>query len=286
MQSIHCQFWPEAAAELLLRPRYHGWPKPRDIRSIVNFGCHLVPVGHPQSALKFMEWRFSFSIAERILVWSFNHIQIQCYAVMKIILKEFIKERCSQQNQVVCSYFIKTFLLWEYETTDLNFWRQDNFRDCIICLLQKFSECLHNGELKHYFIPGFNLLSVKLTREAQTELLRLFDIILQHDISIFKECNTLRNVWSNLLSVDESQMRIIHSAQRRNFLMNDEILVEMIGICDVGNWAQEQTLYHVLKASQVFIGPMGEDIIQFLNSIATSFDRYISLIQTEIYGVE
>ena len=74
---------------------------------------NLVPVGHPHSDMQEMEWRISFSLAERALVWSFNHAQMQCYAIMKIILKEFIKVRCRPQNQVLCSYFIKTFFVLE-----------------------------------------------------------------------------------------------------------------------------------------------------------------------------
>ena len=93
--SIHCEFWPIIASEWTQRPRHFSWPTSHDISSIINFGCHLVPVGHPHSDTKLMEWRISFSVAERTLVWSFNHVQMQCYAVMKIILKEFIKVRCS-----------------------------------------------------------------------------------------------------------------------------------------------------------------------------------------------
>ena len=110
VRCIRCTFWPNAALEWKQRPRHFGWPTSNDILSIVDFGCHLVAVGHPHSQKKSMEWRISFSIAERRLVWSFNHIQMQCYAVMKILLKEFIKVRCDPENQVLCSYFIKTFL--------------------------------------------------------------------------------------------------------------------------------------------------------------------------------
>ena len=275
--SIHCQFWPDGAEEWLLRPRHYGWPLPNDISSVVNFGCHLVPVGHPHSAFKLIEWRFSFSIAERILVWSFNHVQMQCYAVMKIILKEFIKKRCSSQNQVLCSYFIKTFLFWKYETTDLNFWCQENFRECIIYLLIEFSKSLHSGVLKHYFIQDFNLLSVKLIREAQSELLILLDIIIQHDISIFKECNTLRYVWSKLLSANENQMNIICNEQRGNFLMNDETLVDIIRLCSIFNWSQERFLYHVITGILV---PWDEDVIQCLTAVAKSLDRFINTVKT------
>ena len=85
--SILCKFWPTSAAEWKDRPRHYGWPTQRDREYIEQFGCHLVPVGHPLSSAKSLEWRLSFSIAERTLVWSFNHTQLQCYAILKLILK-------------------------------------------------------------------------------------------------------------------------------------------------------------------------------------------------------
>ena len=96
--SIHCKFWPDIASKWVTRKRQYGWPTSSDITTIVAFGCHLVPIGYPHSDMKLMEWRLSFSIAERTLVWSFNHVQMQCYAVMKIILKEYIKKSCSEKN--------------------------------------------------------------------------------------------------------------------------------------------------------------------------------------------
>ena len=169
--------------------------------SIADFGFHLVAVGHPNSATKLLEWRISFSIAERTLVWSFSHVQMQCYALMKIILKQFIKVRCSPENQVLCSYFIKTFLFWKYETTEANFWREDNLRECINFLLAEFYKCIREGVLNHYFIPRFNLLSVKLTPAAKRELLQLFDIVIESDISILKDCDCLQKTWSIFLQI-------------------------------------------------------------------------------------
>ena len=226
VRSIHCAFWPNVASEWRQRQRSFGWPTPLDISSIVSFGCHLVAAGHPHSETKFTEWRISFSIAERTLVWSFNHVQIQCYAVMKIILKQFIKKKCSPQNQILCSYFIKTFLFWKFEATDLIFWRIDNLRECIMYLLSQFVHCLREGVLPHYFIPKFNLLSVKLTRQAQSELLQLFDIVIQNDISILKECGTLQTIWSKLLYTDENQIRSLNHIKEINFLNNDEFMAE------------------------------------------------------------
>ena len=226
--SIHCPFWPDECLEWVHRPRHFGWPTSQDILSITDFGFHLVPIGHPNSDTKQMEWRLSFSIAERTLVWSFNHVQIQCYAVMKILLKEFIKVRCNPQNQVLCSYFIKTFLFWKYETTELNFWCENNIRECIVYLLAEFSKCIREGLLRHYFIPRFNLLAVKLTPAAQTELLQLLDTIIQSDISILKECPTLQNVWSQFLQCRENKNNIKRRKKRENLLQTDECMMEKL----------------------------------------------------------
>ena len=152
------------------------------------------------------------------------HVQIQCYAVMKVILKEFIKMKCNPQNQILCSYFIKTFLFWKYESTELNFWCADNFRECIKYILNEFSKCVREGVLRHYFIPRFNLLSVKLTRDAKTELLQLFDIIIQSDIRILRECRTLCDIWSEFseyVQVPENRNNLISNMKRENFLRND-----------------------------------------------------------------
>ena len=226
VNSIHCAFWPNDASEWIERPRPSGWPTPHDVSSIVKFGCHLVAIGHPHSETRSLEWRISFSVAERTLVWSFNHVQIQCYALMKIILKEFIKEKCSPHNQVLCSYFIKTFLFWKYEVKDLNFWQENNLRECIKYLLIEFRQCLNEEMIRHFFFPRFNLLSVKLTADAKIELLQLFDIIIQSDISILRECVTLKTVWSKFVSVDRNQVNVIREKRRRNFLQNDKIMMQ------------------------------------------------------------
>ena len=183
--------------------------------SITDFGFHLAPIGHPQSGSKLFEWRISFSIAERTLVWSFNQVQMQCYALMKIILKQFIKVKCSPQNQVLCSYFIKMFLFWTYKTTDENFWRADNLRNCMRYLLTEFSKRIREGVLRHYFIPRFNLLSVKLTPAAQRELLQLFDIVIESDISILNDCRMLRGCWQLfLLTIVRGNEEVIESIIR------------------------------------------------------------------------
>ena len=286
VMSIHCQFWPNNASEWIRRPRHYGWPTSHDISTIVDFGCHLVPVGHPNSETKNLEWRISFSVAERKLVWSFNHVQMQCYAVMKIILKEFIKKRCSTQNQILCSYFIKTFLFWKFEETDVKFWCKNNFRECFKYVLTGFSQCLHDGVLKHYFIPTFNLLSVKLTREAQSELLQLYDIIIQCDISIFKECKTLQSVWSKFLSANDNQMNIIHNEKKNTLIKNDELMIEkvtvIIGMFTVGGLSTlNNIITHTLNIFDMNVQLVRNRISEFMPNLMSknwTFDDKLNKI--------
>ena len=197
VNSIHCQFWPSLAAEWNIRPRRYGWPTLQEKEKIVEFGCHVVPIGHPLSSSKSVEWRLSFSIAEKILVWSFNHTQMQCYATMKLILKEYIKRKCTEEHKgVLCSYFIKTFLFWQYEATNQSFWQTTSFTECLTYLFHEFTSCIQNGVLRHYFIPRFNLLEIKLTPDAQTELLQHFRVLIQGGVSMLAQCVSLSGAWS------------------------------------------------------------------------------------------
>ena len=253
--SIHCPFWPDSASEWRTRSRQYAWPSPSDIKSIIDFGFHLVPVGHPHSDRNMMEWRISFSVAERTLVWSFNHAQMQCYAVLKIILKEFINPHCNPDNRVLCSYFIKTFLFWIYEETDLSYWCYENLRDCIMYLLSGFRECILRTSLNHYFIPEFNLLSVKLTTEARWEILRILDIVLQFDISIMKECNTLKAVWGQFVNYADSCISHEPALRRqRNLMKTNEIFMDNIVtvqnvILNIGNSHLLSLIYHFVSQS-------------------------------------
>ena len=239
---IHCSFWPSVASEWVRRTRPNGWPSIELINKIVDFGFHLVPIGYPRSSMNMLEWRISFSIAERYLVWSFNHTQMQMYAILKLILKEYIKVNCSPENYVLCSYFIKTFLFWKFEVTDEHFWRIENFRYCLKYLFTEFHNTLQLGKLKHYFIPIFNLLEVNLTRQAQIELLQLWDIVIQYDIKIIEQSRTLKPVWRDF----ENKMNdsvILQSCVLRNncafynlpnqhFIKNTMKMMREIGIAN------------------------------------------------------
>ena len=228
--SIRCNFWPTSASEWTDRQRHCGWPSSREKERILSFGCHLVPVGHPMSPRKSVEWRLSFSIPEKFLVWSFNHTQLQCYAILKFILKEFVKINCSKKHaDVLCSYFIKTFLFWQFEKTDTSFWQPSNFRRCFMYLLNEFRRCIQCGVLRHYFIARFNLLEIKLTPGAQAELVHIFDVMIQNDMLVLGQCASLSGVWNKsrkTLTVKQIDSQIRKTIKHR-LISNDEGLISV-----------------------------------------------------------
>ena len=229
--SILCKVWPTEAAEWKNRLRHYGWPSQRDKERIEAFGYHLVPVGHPLSTNRSIEWRLSFSIAERTLVWSFNHTQLQCYALLKLILKEFVKSNCTEKHKnVLCSYFIKTFLFWQFETTDPLFWQTTNLAGCLMYLLHEFYICIETGVLRHYFVPRFNLLDIKLTPDAQTELLYLFGRKWEIGMPLLGQCKSLSGVIYKFYEIRDGiqSSKPLTEIRRRSVLYNDEFAMGFI----------------------------------------------------------
>ena len=65
--SLVCPEWPYEADHWSTRQRPSGWPSEQLIQSIIAGGCHVVPTSHPKSRNPDVEWRYSFSVAERTL---------------------------------------------------------------------------------------------------------------------------------------------------------------------------------------------------------------------------
>ena len=82
---LKCKSWPEIAREWILRKRCFGWPSQEMINEIVKQGCGLVPVGIKVPNGSENEWRLSFNLAEKYLVFTLNHTQLMIYGMLKII---------------------------------------------------------------------------------------------------------------------------------------------------------------------------------------------------------
>ena len=178
--------WPPCASKFLTRPRTHGWPSPELIDCIKQTGCHVVGIGHPESSNedKQIEWRWSFSIAERELIHNFTDDMAACMYLLKAFKKKYWYDDtivCSDEPSIFCSYFFKTACLWVFEST------QQDESDAISLCRQVFDwliSCYKNGFLPHYFIPQQNLIGHILGEKGRLESLKLWLQMLKFNIWI------------------------------------------------------------------------------------------------------
>ena len=97
-------------------------------------------------------------------------------------------------------------------------------------LIYEFFSCIRTGVLRHYFVPRFNILEIKLTPDAQTELLKIFGKVIETGISIIGQCSSLVGMCSHFFEISDRR----HCAERttnirkRRLLSNDEITMDFI----------------------------------------------------------
>ena len=172
--ALEASSWPSCAEEWVTRSR--KWPNKELVKEIVAKGVYLVPKpskqGHPE-----LEWRLSFSEAERTLFSTFRKprgeftlpggrkityspstipdasCKVECYRVLKKVLKDHLSH-----PSILTSYFLKIIMLWASERHCEEFWESGNLAICFLGLLDDLYHCVVNQELPHYFVPSNNLL--------------------------------------------------------------------------------------------------------------------------------
>nr|XP_045723040.1 cyclic GMP-AMP synthase isoform X2 [Mirounga angustirostris] len=118
-------------------------------------------------------WRLSFSHIEKDLLKSHGHSKTccetdgvkccrkDCLKLMKYLLEQ-LKMKFGHRKELdkFCSYHVKTafFHVCTQDPQDSQ-WHTSNLELCFDNCVTYFLECLRIEQLKHYFIPGFNLFS-------------------------------------------------------------------------------------------------------------------------------
>ncbi|CAC5411657.1 unnamed protein product [Mytilus coruscus] len=145
--------WPQAANNWHVRQRSCNWPSMDLINKIMCSAIHLVPVGHSKSDNSENEWRYSFTIPERLLAQSLSVFQRACYIMAKILLKAaFAGEKC------ISPYLLKTTMFWLCEEIPCDNWTDDRMGYFVLMLLYRLQCSLYRQELRHYFIPENNMV--------------------------------------------------------------------------------------------------------------------------------
>ena len=164
---IRCKSWISQVNGWLHRSRM--WPSADIVSTIESYGVLFVPIGCTNSPHERLEWRISFSVAEKHLIYSFSHTQLLCYALLKHLLKEVI-EKNPRLKGLLCSYFWKTILFWLSEELDTSFWTPHNLLLCFDYCFRRLVYCVKYCILPHYFIIDNNLFEDRFSTEDGSNL--------------------------------------------------------------------------------------------------------------------
>ena len=156
--SIFCPKWPTEANNWPIRPRKSGWPTSDTISEVIQNGCHVVYSQHRSCRDDTLQWRLSFSFAEMILLHSFSLTQQIVYHLLRYFAKrELIEKDCPKDDEILCTYHLKTLMLWACEEMPLEWWVSSSVFAICSELLKKLLEWLKRKFCPNYFIPDANL---------------------------------------------------------------------------------------------------------------------------------
>ena len=182
---IHSPVWPLAAREWAFRVRRFVWPSVELKKLILQHGCHVVPKGNPQSPNKHFEWRWSFSLAEKMLVRTFNIIQLQCYFLLKMVVIFVINPMVLNG---ISSYQVKTVMLHMVENTHPTEWTKEKLAPCFSACLAKLLQCVEDGSCPHYFVPSYNLFALTIQGDTRIKLVTVISGLLEKDWKCVLQC--------------------------------------------------------------------------------------------------
>ena len=176
MDIVYCidlDMWPNSAISFITRRKPNNWPSNSMLENIQSQGCDVAPVGHRDSKNNDIQWRISFP-GERSLLLDLTEVQILCYALIKIILRENLN---TSQREVVSSFHIKHVMFWCVELCSCQ-WVDSNYINCLNICLTKLIQMIKARHIPHYIIESRNLFYSKMTEKMSKEIV---DVLSKYD---------------------------------------------------------------------------------------------------------
>ncbi|XP_033106383.1 uncharacterized protein LOC117108478 [Anneissia japonica] len=168
---LKCQLWPSITSDFFTRVRINNWPSEALLNRVSGLDCLVVAAAHPSTTSKDIEWRLSFSVAEKELIHEMYGPHFKCMYALKMLKKKYIVFSESEKPTPFCSYFIKTACLWMCESFSCT---DNNVMDLIRIALDWLINCYQRRILPHYFVPQQNLighLSKKRCEDVREKLI-------------------------------------------------------------------------------------------------------------------
>ncbi|VDI33334.1 Hypothetical predicted protein [Mytilus galloprovincialis] len=194
--------WISQAQPWITRPRT-TWPSPDLISRIISCGVLFVPIGCQGSCNEILQWRMSFSVAEKVLIFSFTHVQLLCYALLKLLVKEIV-EKNDELKRLLCSYFLKTLMFWISEELNPSIWSPDKIIVCFMACLKKLIYCVEYSTLLHYFIPDNNLFYLRFDVDKKDKVTSILKNLFEKGIYCFARSETLSDIIGLPLTATDS----------------------------------------------------------------------------------
>jgi len=167
---LPCPVWPSGALEFVERKRKYELPSAAQVDHIKEAGCHVIVIAHANSKRSDIEFRISFSVAEKYLIRQWNEKQIKCYYICKELFSNHFKPT-SESEKGLCSYFAKSVIFWMVEDNPSRFWQDSSTYNIMIKILDTIDIFLTERSCENYFVP--NNLMMETFTEEQTDLLLL-----------------------------------------------------------------------------------------------------------------
>ncbi|XP_070557767.1 uncharacterized protein [Ptychodera flava] len=168
--ALVCKEWPSISMKWETRDR--KWPTDDVVRTIMEAGCHIVPKSYPgEGGDDCLQWRLSFSLAERTLAHTFTEKQRMFYLVVKKLWRTFLKE-----PKVLSSYHMKTTMFWVSERTPTDQWEESNLGDRYMDYFDRLIRFLEQGNVPNFFLPENNMLSHISKSEIEESLKKVRDV--------------------------------------------------------------------------------------------------------------
>ena len=219
---LKCESWPVIAREWICRKRCFGWPSQEMINEIVKQGCYIVPVGSKVDNGSENEWRLSFSLAEKYLIFTFNHTQLMIYGMLKIILKEIISQQ-EEVSELLCSYFLKTTLFWVIEETQRSIWDPKYMMLCFHLCLERLMQFIIEDNCPNYFLPINNMFNGRFSLPDKEKLFQIVCEVSESGLNWTRKSPTMCSLKGYLS--DPYKLLDLKTSQKRKDQMETAALI-------------------------------------------------------------
>lgn len=220
----------------------------------MKHGVLFVAIGVKGSAYEQIEWRLSFSVGEKFLIYTFTHTQCICYSLMKILLKEQI-DIDIECKDLLCSYFMKTILFWLSEELPISIWRPENLISCFMRCFRRLIYYVEYSVCPHYFIPENTLFEDKIKGKARETLLHKLKIIYSYGwkflVFPFEISNTEISFLFEQIQLNQRNTNYVNNSNVQKLLSSNIQCITGYGIASDKLWENGIHMIMSHKSSKI-----------------------------------